>query len=120
MEIDLAGLALNDFQPDVTDSTNLIISDGNFNTSGKLTMSKKGSGAPSVMYNGTLSIDDFASQGRKTKTDLIKWFRLDLPSLQAGFNPTVVNIDTVDIADLYVDLVINEYGKTSKVIGMRH
>lgn len=113
LALEVKRLAIRPFQPYFADSIQLDVTRGFVSTSGKLSIAPDAAGEPSVRYEGDLSVDDLASIDTNRAHDFLKWKKLHMTSLAAGYNPLFVNIQQLSLQDFFAKIVIHRGGTTN-------
>ena len=110
LAVNVSGLDIRSLQPYFTDKIKLVVTDGYFNTNGRVQFSQKAGSDPAVSYQGDASITGFASGDRKQALDFLKWKSLYLANVNAGYKPLKISIDEVSLTDFYSRLIIHSDG----------
>jgi len=98
------------FQGYLSDRVKIVLAEGDFSTSGALTLGYGERGSPKVSYKGELFLAKFWSLDKSNAEDFLKWDSLHFGNLRAGYNPFFLNIDDVAMANFYSRIIINEDG----------
>lgn len=98
------------FQAYLGDRVKIVLAEGDFSTSGALTLGYGEGGSPKVAYKGELFLTKFWSLDKSNAEDFLKWDSLHFGNLRAGYNPFSLNIDEVAVADFYSRIIISEDG----------
>jgi uncharacterized protein involved in outer membrane biogenesis len=109
-QIDINDIDIQGLKPYYADIINLIVEDGYFHTSGKLSFQTVAESEPKINYHGKLSVTDFASIDPVTKQDFLKWKSLDFIDFSFGYSPLNLLIEQIDIDDFYSLFIINKDG----------
>jgi len=110
LAVNVSGLDIRSLQPYFTDKVKLIVTDGDFNASGKAHFSQKTGGAPTAGYQGEASITGFSSIDQKKAQDFLKWKSLHFDKVNIGYQPLKIIVDKVALTDFYSRLIINPDG----------
>jgi hypothetical protein len=109
-KVSAKGVDIRSFQPYFADKVRLIVTDGDFNTNGRLSFSQKPAAAPDFSYQGEASVTRFASVDRKSAQDFLKWKSFHFENLKISFQPLKLFINKVSLTDFYSRLIINPDG----------
>ena len=114
------GLAINQmdvrpFQPYLSEQAGLIVTQGFFNTKGRLDLSQKEGAPPVISYAGKAGLNRFASIDRKNANDFLKWDALLFDNLEVGVNPTRLSIEQVSLADFFARVIVDPDGSVNLV-----
>jgi len=113
LALEVKRLSIRPFQPYFAESVQLDVTRGFISTAGKLSIEPDAGEEPSVRYKGDLSIDDLATIDTIRTHDFLKWKKLHLSSLAAGYNPLFVNIQQLSLQDFFAKIVIHRGGTTN-------
>ncbi len=106
-------LAIRPFEPYFAESVELDVVSGSVFTTGQLTLKMDDQEKPVITYSGNLSVGRLATIDRISSHDFIKFQKLSLNTLSAGYNPLFVKIHEIALSDFFAKIVINEGGITN-------
>ena len=115
LKVKVAQMDIRPLQPYLSEQADLIVTQGSFNTSGRMEFSQEGAAAPKITYAGKAGLNRFASIDRKNAENFLKWEALLLDNLQVGVNPTRLSIDQLSIADFFARVIVDEDGSINLV-----
>ena len=115
MAIQVKKMDVRPFQPYLSEQAGLIVTQGFFNTAGRMRLSRKNGAAPSFTYTGKAGLNQFASIDRKNANDFLKWNALLFDNLEVGVNPTRISIDQVSLADFFARVIVDPDGSINLV-----
>ena len=109
LALDANGLALAPLQPYLDDVVNVTVTAGSVDAKGRLVIgAASGNAPPSVTFNGSLNVADFASLDKPTTRDLARWKTLVLEGVKAASNPQALTIEAVRLSDFYARVIVYE------------
>ncbi|MFW8599985.1 DUF748 domain-containing protein [Desulfobacterota bacterium M19] len=101
LSLNLTGkLGLTPLQPYINRHLNLIITRGELNIKGHLSMKQKDGKIPAV-FTGAWNIANFATIDTTHGNDLIKWSALDFAGFKYRSRPAALNINTITVKNLF-------------------
>ncbi len=100
LNLTLSKLSLTPLQPYVNRRLNLIVTNGELNIKGHLSVKRKGGKMPAA-FTGAWNIANFATIDTAHGNDLIKWSALDLAGFKYRSEPPALNINTITIKNLF-------------------
>ena len=103
------------FQPYLSEQAGLIVTQGFFNTEGRLAMTQEQGAEPVVVYTGRAGLNRFASIDRVHANDFLKWEALLFDNLNVGVNPTRLSIDQVSLSDFFARVIVNPDGSVNLI-----
>lgn len=109
-EVSIEGIEPAWVQSYFTDHIRIIITKGRASTKGTFTMKQDNMKRPQISYTGSAVLSDFASVDKENKDDFFKINTLNLNNLDAGFNPTYVDIKEIFLKDFFAGIVVNADG----------
>ncbi|MDX2451148.1 DUF748 domain-containing protein [Desulfosarcina sp.] len=115
MAIVVKKMDVRPFQPYLSEQAGLIVTQGFFNTEGRMKFSRNNETAPKVTYTGKAGLNRFASIDRKNANDFLKWEALLVDKLEVGVNPTRLFIDQVSLADFFARVIVDPDGSVNLV-----
>jgi hypothetical protein len=115
MAIAVNKMDVRPFQPYLSEQAGLIVTQGFFNTEGRMAFSLKNETAPVVTYTGKAGLNRFASIDQKNANDFLKWEALLVDKLDVGVNPTRLSIDQVSLADFFARVIVDPDGSVNLV-----
>ncbi len=115
MAIQVKNMDVRPFQPYLSEQAGLIVTQGFFNTQGRMGLSQKPGAAPVVTYTGKAGLNRFASIDRKNANDFLKWDNLLFDNLEVGVNPTRLSIEQISLADFFARVIVDPDGSVNLV-----
>ncbi|MFC1813947.1 DUF748 domain-containing protein [Thermodesulfobacteriota bacterium] len=113
LEVLVNGVDIRAVQPYFTEIVRLVVTDGNFNATGRLNFSFLEESKPTLHYQGNTFINAFASKGKQKGNDFVKWESLYLSGMDVHSHPLRINIDNVALTGHYTQLIINPDGSVN-------
>ncbi|MFM9882763.1 MAG: DUF748 domain-containing protein [Burkholderiales bacterium] len=111
LALDVAQVDSIPFEPYFSPYLNVSLASGNLSTKGRLSLAKPASGPLKGQFNGDVTVADLASTDKPTGQDLLKWGSLVLGQVGIAFDPMVVRIGEVALANFYSRLIITQEGQ---------
>ena len=102
-------------QPYLSEHAGLIVTQGFFNTEGRMGLSRNNGTPPVVTYSGKAGLNQFAAIDRKNANDFLKWDALLLDNIALGVNPTQLSIEQISLADFYARVIVDAGGSVNLV-----
>jgi hypothetical protein len=115
MAVTVKEMDVRPFQPYLSGQAGLIVTQGLFNTEGRLVLSQGKGSEPVVAYTGKAGLNRFASIDRQHANDFLKWEALLFDNLQVGVNPTRLSIDQISLSDFFARVIVNPDGSVNLV-----
>ena len=115
MAIGVTKMDVRPLQPYLSEKAGLIVTQGFFNTEGRMGLSLKKGASPVVTYTGKAGLNQFASIDRKNANDFLKWDALLLDNLVVDVNPNRLSIDQISLADFYARVIVDSDGSINLV-----
>ncbi|MBN2514638.1 MAG: DUF748 domain-containing protein [Deltaproteobacteria bacterium] len=106
------------FKGHVLDQVRIIIEDGTIATKGNIKINESTEGQLTAAYKGTATVSDFSSVDEVTKDRFLEFKTLRFLTIDAGYNPGFLKIDSVSLSDFYAGLIINP-DKTINVLSIQ-
>lgn len=110
MKLNAKALDIVPFQPYFTDKVKVILTEGAFSANGNLSLAYQKDASPKVVYAGEAAVTNFSSLDKANAEDFLKWNSLHFGGINAGYNPSFVNIQEIALADFYSRFIINPDG----------
>ncbi|MFH2044429.1 MAG: DUF748 domain-containing protein [Pseudomonadota bacterium] len=110
-EVSIEGMEPAWVQSYFTDQIRIIVTKGRVSTKGTFTMKQDNMKNPQISYKGSAALSDFASVDKENNDDFFKINALNFNALDAGFNPTYVDIKEISLKDFFAGIVVNADGK---------
>ncbi|OPY67577.1 MAG: AsmA family protein [Syntrophorhabdaceae bacterium PtaU1.Bin034] len=110
LSVEAKGMAIGTLQPYFTKKVKITVTDGNVSLEGNLKLTSSGSGGPRLLYTGKVFVSRFSSIDRHNGDDFVKCKALSLSAVNIGYNPAVVRIGGISLADFYARLIVNPDG----------
>ena len=105
------------FRYHVLEKAGIIIEDGKISTVGNIAVNEPEAGGLKASYKGEATVSDFSSVDEATKEKFLECKTLGIVNINAGYNPTFLNIDGISLADFYAALIVNP-DKTINVVSI--
>lgn len=115
MALKMGNVDIRPFQPYLSEQTGLIVTEGFFNTQGRLALSMKQEGAPAITYRGQAGLNRFASIDTKNANDFLKWEGLLFEDIEVGVNPDRLYIDQIALNDFFARVIVDTDGSLNLV-----
>ncbi|RLC33713.1 MAG: hypothetical protein DRH32_00510 [Deltaproteobacteria bacterium] len=121
LEVNADNIRISRFQPYLADKIKLLITDGRFNTAGRVLMTQAGDEKISLAYKGWADLNRFASLDQQMARDFINWGDLHLADLDITVNPTRISLGEISLSDFYTRLIVNADGtlNLSRILGQQ-
>jgi len=121
LNVDVKFIPIAPFQNYFNDKVKIVITEGTISTKGNISVKLDKSGNPGAHFKGNLLISHLSSIDQETGNDFLKWKAFSLGSIDAGYNPTAVNIKDISLSDFYSRIIIYEDRTTNlqKVFGSK-
>ncbi|MFO7714062.1 DUF748 domain-containing protein [Desulfosarcina sp.] len=110
MTVKMQQMDIRPFQPYLSDQTGLIVTQGYFNTQGRLVMKPGQAASPVVTFRGKAGLNRFAAIDRKNTDDFLKWEDLLLDKLEVDVEPTRLAVEQISLADFFARVIIDADG----------
>ncbi len=120
MAVKVTNMDVRPFQPYLSEQAGLIVTQGFFNTEGRMVLNQKTGGAPVATYTGKAGLNQLASIDRKNANDFLKWEALLLDNLELAVNPTRMSIEQVSLADFFARVIVDPDGSVNLVSMFDH
>jgi len=110
LKMDLKEIGIAPFQPYFTDKVKITVTGGNISTTGDLSVGHTKEKELKITYKGGASLANFSSIDKLNADDFLKLESLYFNDIDAGFNPTSINIKEVALTNFFSRLMINPDG----------
>lgn len=110
MSLDLKNIAIKPFQTYFEDKVNILVTDGYFNTTGKLNFRHSKSGKSSINFAGKASITNLKTIDNENAQDFLNWKSLYLDGVSIKTEPMDIKVENVSLTDFYSKIVVNQDG----------
>lgn len=104
-DVDAKSLSFKVLRPYIEGRSNVILRDGRLAAKGRLEFAT-GTDAPSLAWNGDVTLSDVAAIDGPTAGDLFKWRTLALTGLVAKGSPVDVAVAKIELADFYARVIV--------------
>ncbi len=108
LNVDAKFIPIAPFQNYFNDRVKIIITEGTISTKGNISVKLDKSGKPGARFKGNLLVSHLSSIDQETGNDFLKWKAFSVGSIDAGHNPTAVNIKAISLSDFYSRIIIYE------------
>ncbi|BBO90123.1 DUF748 domain-containing protein [Desulfosarcina ovata] len=115
LAVTMKQMDIRPFQPYLSEQAGLIVTQGFFNTQGRLKFSQKQGAEPAIAYRGKAGLTRFASIDRKNADDFLKWDALQLAKMEVATNPTRLSIDQISLSDFFARVIVDPEGSVNLV-----
>jgi uncharacterized protein involved in outer membrane biogenesis len=113
LAMDLSPLAIRPFQPYFTDTVKMDITGGAVSTAGNVKVALAEKSVPVIRYTGDVFIHNLATIDQVHALDFLKFKKISVLALSAGYNPIFLNVREIRLDDFFAKLVINQGGTTN-------
>ncbi|MBW1859745.1 MAG: DUF748 domain-containing protein, partial [Deltaproteobacteria bacterium] len=111
LNTNMKGVPLGSLQPYYTDQVKIVVTNGSFSTTGRLSLGTSKDKQMTATYKGQVALSDLATVDKLYSDDLVKWKSLSLNNIDLGYNPMYVNIEEIALDDFYTRLIVDPEGK---------
>ncbi len=106
-KVSMDGIEPGWVQPYFSDRIRIIVTGGRASTRGAVMMKQDKMKRLKGSYKGNAALTDFASVDKENKDEFFKIKSLNLNTLDAGFNPTYVDIKEIALIDFFSSIIVN-------------
>jgi hypothetical protein len=106
LEVGVQEVEIRPVQPYFTDRVRIIVTDGNFSTSGNLSLNTEEGKGVRISYKGNSNLNQFASIDKLKAEDFLKWESLSFTGIDAGYNPFYLRLEGAALSNFYARLLI--------------
>ncbi len=110
LEVGVQGVEIRPVQPYFADRVRIIVTDGNFSTSGNLSLNTEEGKGLRISYKGSSNLNQFASIDKLKAEDFLKWESLSFTGIDAGYNPFYLRLEGAALSNFYTRLQIHPDG----------
>ena len=110
LEVGVQEVEIRPVQPYFTDRVRILMTDGNFSTSGNLALNTEEGKGLRISYKGNSDLNQFASIDKPKAEDFLKWESLSFTGIEAGYNPFYLRLDGAALSNFYARLQIHPDG----------
>jgi uncharacterized protein DUF748 len=110
LDLSVDQIHLDKFQPFVTEHLNLIISDGRFSTSGKLSVLKPKDSPLKANYQGSLNIDALKTLDSQKVKKLMEFNKLAVTGINVNSSPVSASIETLNLKKPLINIAMYQDG----------
>ena len=107
--VDIGNVALAALQPYVAQKADLLLADGRFSLKGTARV-RAGEAGLTAAFRGSTSLNRLDVRDSRTSDALLAWKQLRVDGIEAGFNPLMLKIKTIDLTDLFAGIVVEDDG----------
>lgn len=111
LDINLEKIDIQTFQPYFGDAVKILVTDGNINLKGKLSMDMQQKSGEILHFTGESSVAGFSSLDKKTKQDFFNCNSLYLTGLDISLFPVEINAEEISLTDFYSKIMVSESGE---------
>ncbi len=97
-------------QPYLNEKVNLLITGGQFNTTGKATFQQDPELGFKAAFKGKSLLANFTSLDKHLGKDFLHWKTLDFSGIDVTVNPLAIKLDEIALADFYARATVNADG----------
>ncbi|MCP4668450.1 MAG: DUF748 domain-containing protein, partial [Deltaproteobacteria bacterium] len=110
LNLDVREIEIRPFQHYFTDTIQIMVDEGRISTAGKLSLVHSVEEGLQGAYQGEASLIDLSTMSKPEGDDLLFWESLRLKGIDVRYNPTIVNIGEVALADFYSKVILKPDG----------
>ena len=110
LKMDLKNIGMVPLQSYFTDKVKINVTSGAVSVTGNVTLGASDNKEVKATFGGEVSLANFASLDKLQGEDFLKWGSLAFSEINAGYNPTHIDIKGISLADFYARLSINPDG----------
>ena len=107
LAIALTGARMQILQPYVLPVADLTIKDGRLTVEGKLRLDPPEAPGPDLVFDGDVTVEDFASIDNMLKRDFVNFRRLELRKISYAMGPDSASIDQVLVREPFARVIIS-------------
>ncbi|MDA8135648.1 MAG: DUF748 domain-containing protein [Desulfobacteraceae bacterium] len=111
LDINLEKIDIQTLQPYFGDSVKILVTDGNINLKGRLSMDMQEKSGKILHFAGKTSVAGFSSLDKKTKQDFFNCNSLYLTGLDISLFPVEINAEEISLTDFYSKIMVSESGE---------
>jgi uncharacterized protein involved in outer membrane biogenesis len=111
LDINLEKIDIRTLQPYFGDAVKILVTDGNINLKGKLSMDMQQKSGKFLHFAGETSVAGFSSLDKKTKQDFFNCNSLYLTGLDISLFPVEINAEEISLTDFYSKIMVSESGE---------
>ncbi len=108
--VNIEDMALTPLQPYIAQKADILLADGRFSLKGTAHVRESGAKGVSANFRGSASLRRLDLRDRLGSDDIVTWKLLRFDSIDAGFNPLFVKIQTIALSDFFASIVVEEDG----------
>jgi len=110
LAVSLDKIDIQSFQPYFTEQVNILVTKGDIQTQGQLSLSMKEKNKPRVSFKGKSSVTDFVSLGKFSGKEFFKCNSFYLAGIDISLLPVKVAVQDISLTDFYSRVIISEKG----------
>lgn len=111
LDLKLKSVDIDWLQPYFRDQLRIIVTNGTFSTTGKLSLAYSKDRGLGATYRGQAVLSDLASVDKLYTDDFIRWEALRINDIDLGYNPIYININEIALDNFYACMIVNPDGK---------
>ncbi len=111
LDINLEKIDIQTLQPYFGDAVKILVTDGNINLKGTLSMDMQQKSGEILNFAGESSVAGFSSLDKKTKQDFFNCNSLYLTGLDISLFPVEINAKEISLTDFYSKIMVSESGE---------
>jgi hypothetical protein len=111
LDINLEKIDIQTLQPYFGDAVKILVTDGNINLKGKLSMDMQQKSGAILHFAGETSVAGFSSLDKKTKQDFFNCNSLYLTGLDISLFPVEIDAKEISLTDFYSKIMVSESGE---------
>jgi len=113
IQINLADIAIKDFQPYISNALNLNIISGLFNVIADVSLLQNKDNKMAIRIKGDSTINTLVTRNPKTNKDFLNWKQLQLNKLDLNIADNIYTIDSILLKQPYTNILIKKNKSTN-------
>jgi len=113
LDLNLEKIDIKSLQPYFSDAVKILVTEGDFNTNGKLRMNKAANSKMEIAFEGESSVTNFISLDKQTAKDFFKCKSLYFSGLDVSVFPVNLKVKDISLTDFYSRVIVSEAGETN-------
>jgi len=110
LALDLNGVDLLALQPYFTERVNLLITQADLSTRGRLVLDQNPDGSFKGGFRGNATLGNLATIDKLNSNDFLNWKSLSFGGVDARLEPFSLNIDQIALTDFFARVIIDPAG----------
>ena len=111
LALDLNGVDLLALQPYFTERVNLLITQADLSTRGRLVLDQNPDGSFKGGFRGNATLGNLATIDKLNSNDFLNWKSLSFGGVDARLEPFSLNIDQIALTDFFARVIIDPAGR---------